>query len=84
MSLTARHRWCAERVLFCFSNNQEKENNDRFDDAKVQAFIRKPKVLSKFNDLFAGNGPAALFVHYQPKYANEMEVSCSLLLVVDV
>ena len=84
MSLTARHRWCAERVLFCFSNNQEKENNDRFDDDKVQDFIRKPKVLSKFNDLFAGNGPAALFVHYQPKYANEMEVSCSLLLVVDV
>ena len=74
MSLTARHRWCAERILFCFTNNDDKENNDKFDDSKVQAFIRKPKVLAKFNDLFSGTGSATLFVHYQPRHANETEV----------
>ena len=74
MSLTARHGWCAERILFCFANNEDKENNERFDDSKVQAFIRKPKVLAKFNELFSGTGPAALFVHYQPRHANELEV----------
>lgn len=81
MSLTARHRWCAERILFCFTNNEDKENNEKFDDSKVQAFIRKPKVLAKFNDLFAGEGPAALFVHYQPRHINELEVGHDRALV---
>lgn len=80
MSLTARHRWCAERILFCFTNSEGKENNDKFDDSKVQAFIRKPKVLAKFNELFAGTGPAALFVHYQSRHASELEVIYVLYL----
>lgn len=74
MSLTVRHRWCAERISFCFTNNEVKENTDKFDDSKVQAFIRKPKVLAKFNELFSGDGPAALFVHYQRRHASELEV----------
>ena len=73
MSLTARHHWCAERILFCFASNDDKENNDGFDDARVQSFIRKPKNLSKFNDFFSGKGPAALFVHYQPRHTSELE-----------
>ena len=44
------------------------------DDARVQSFIRKPKNLSKFNEFFFGKGPAALFVHYQPRYSGELEV----------
>jgi hypothetical protein len=74
MALTARHRWCAERILFCFANHEDKENSEQLDDSKIQAFIRKPKVLAKFNDLFSGSGPGALFVHYQPRHANELEV----------
>lgn len=83
MSLTARHRWCAERISFCFTNNEDKENTtDKFDDSKVQAFIRKPKVLAKFNELFSGDGPAALFVHYQHRqHANELEVMQFFLLI---
>ncbi|KAL3815567.1 hypothetical protein ACHAXA_000299 [Cyclostephanos tholiformis] len=30
------------------------------------------RVLSQFDDLFAGKGPAALFVHYQPRHVNEV------------
>lgn len=71
-SLTARHRWCAERILFCFVHN-DKENNERFDESKVQSFLRKPKIQEKFDDLFAGEGPAALFVHYQPRHVNELD-----------
>ena len=71
-SLTARHRWCAEHIHFCFAHNDDKENNERFDESKVQSFLRQPKVLSQFDDLFAGKGPAALFVHYQPRHVNEV------------
>jgi dynein heavy chain len=39
----------------------------------VQSFLRKPKNLSKFNDFFSGKGPAALFVHYQPRHTSELE-----------
>lgn len=74
MALTARHRWCAEQILFCFANHEDKENSEQLDDSKIQAFIRKPKVFAKFNDLFSGSGPGALFVHYQPRHANELEV----------
>lgn len=74
MSLTARHHWCAERIQFCFANNDDKENDAKgIDDAKIQSFIRKPKNLSKFNDFFSGKGPAALFVHYQPRHTSELE-----------
>ena len=73
-NLTARHRWCAERILFCFANNDDKENNERFDESKVQSFVRKPKIFAKFTDFFAGQGPAALFVHYQPRHVNELEI----------
>lgn len=75
MSLTARHHWCAERIQFCFaSNDDEKENqNHSPDENKVQSFLRKPKNLSKFNDFFSGKGPAALFVHYQPRHTSELE-----------
>lgn len=72
-SLTARHRWCAERILFCFEHNEDKENHERFDESKIQSFLRQPKVLSQFDDLFAGEGPAALFVHYQPRHVNELD-----------
>ncbi len=74
MSLTARHHWCAERILFCFNSNDDKENNDGIDSAKVQSFIRKQKNLNKFNDFFSGRGPKALFIHYQPRHTNEHEV----------
>ncbi|KAL7522596.1 hypothetical protein ACHAWX_007291 [Stephanocyclus meneghinianus] len=73
MALTARHRWCAEQILLCFANHEDKENSEQLDDSKIQAFIRKPKVFAKFNDLFSGSGPGALFVHYQPRHANELE-----------
>lgn len=75
MSLTARHHWCAERIQFCFaSNDDDKENqNHSPDESKVQSFLRKPKNLSKFNDFFSGKGPAALFVHYQPRHTSELE-----------
>jgi dynein heavy chain len=73
MSLSARHHWCAERILFCFASNDDKENNEGLDDARVQSFLRKPKNLSKFNDFFSGKGPAALFVHYQPRHTSELE-----------
>jgi len=73
MSLTARHHWCAERILFCFSSNEDKENNDGIDNARVQSFLRKPKNLNKFNDFFSGKGPSALFVHYQPRHTSELE-----------
>lgn len=74
MSLTARHHWCAERILFCFSSNDDKENNDGIDNSRVQTFLRKPKNLNKFNDFFSGKGPSALFVHYQPRHTSELEV----------
>ena len=35
MNLTARHRWCAERILFCFNpsnNNREDANSDELID----------------------------------------------------
>jgi dynein heavy chain len=73
MSLAARHHWCAERILFCFTNNDNKENNEGLDVARVQSFLRKPKNLSKFNDFFSGKGPASLFVHYQPRHNSELE-----------
>lgn len=73
MSLTARHHWCAERILFCFSSNEDKENNDGIDNSRVQSFMRKPKNISKFNDFFSGRGPSALFVHYQPRHTSELE-----------
>lgn len=66
-----------ERILFCFANNEDKENNNEFDDSKVQAFIRKPKVLVKFNELFSGAGSPALFVHYESMHLNELEVKSS-------
>lgn len=74
-ALTARHRWCAERILFCFSNNDaDKENIEtKFDESKALSFVRKPKVLAKFNDFFSGNGPGAIFVHYQPRHVTELE-----------
>ena len=53
--------------------HNDKENNERFDESKVQSFLRKPKIQEKFDDLFAGEGPAALFVHYQPRHVNELD-----------
>lgn len=64
-TLSARHLWCADRILFCFANSGDKENNDRCDESMVQQFLRNPTVLAKFDELFSGKGPSALFVHYQ-------------------
>ncbi len=59
-------------MLFCFVHN-DKENNERLDESKVQSFLRKPSIQAKFDDLFAGEGPAALFVHYQPRHVSELD-----------
>lgn len=73
-TLTARHKWCAERILFCFANREDKENDQvQFDKSRVDSFLRKPKVLAKFNDFFSAEGPGAIFVHYQQRQANELD-----------
>ena len=77
-SLTARHRYCADRILLGLGYN------DDLDETKVQAFIRKPKVLAKFDELFAGEGPSALFVHYQPRHTNELDAPDQKELSVSV
>lgn len=59
MALTPRHRWCIERIKSCFQEETD------VDDEKVQGFIRKSQVISKFNSLFAGDGRNAVFVHFQ-------------------
>lgn len=59
MSLTVRHRWCVEKITQCFKG-------DGVDEAKVQGFIRRPDVLDRFNELFAGDSNInSTFVHYQ-------------------
>jgi dynein heavy chain len=67
MALTPRHRWCIERIKHCFHEQE-------VDDAKVQGFIRKPQVISKFNSLFAGDGKSAIFVHFQ----ENVSIVCSM------
>ncbi len=74
MALTPRHRWCIERIKSCF---QEED----VDDAKVQGFIRKSQVFSKFNALFAGDGKSAIFIHFQGN-ANEPNVSTFSYLTI--
>jgi dynein heavy chain len=39
----------------------------------VQCFLRNPSVFAKFDELFSGKGPAALFVHYQRVHWNVVE-----------
>ena len=58
MALSARHRWCINKINKCFEDQG-------VDDVTVKAFIRKPKNLGYFNALFSGGGQSALFVHYQ-------------------
>ena len=58
MALTTRHRWCIDKVAYCFQDEMK-------DDAKVQGFIRRPDILAQFNSLFSGECRRSLFVHYQ-------------------
>ena len=60
MALSARHRWCAIKIVEAFS--------PAVDDAKAQAFIRQEDVHQKFLALFRGEpgGPTKLFVYFQP------------------
>ena len=67
MALSARHRWCINKINKCFEDQG-------VDDVTVKAFIRKPKNLGYFNALFSGNGQSALFVHYQ-SLSNGSDVS---------
>ena len=71
--LTARHLWCADRILFCFTKSSDKENNERLNESMVQDFLRKPRIFAKFDELFSGKGPAALFVHFQRMCLNELD-----------
>lgn len=74
-ALSARHLWCAERILFCFSklSGDKENNNDQCNESIVQQFLRKPAVQDKFDDLFSGKGPAVIFVHYQRMHLNELD-----------
>lgn len=58
MALTARHRWCIERIKDCF-------HEEGVEDSVVQGFVHKSQVIKKFNSLFSGEGRNVLFVHYQ-------------------
>lgn len=60
MALSARHRWCAIKIVEAFS--------PAVDDSKAQAFIRQEDVHQKFLALFRGEpgGPTKLFVYFQP------------------
>ena len=64
-ALPPRHEWCAQKILLCFA--EEKENACVPSESQILSFLRKPKVLARFDDLCAGTGPAALFVHFQPR-----------------
>jgi hypothetical protein len=70
MSLNPRHRWCVERIVECFRDCDAGDAGG--DDggtaaatsaSAVETFIRQPVVLARFNALFAGQGPPAVFVH---------------------
>ena len=48
-SLTARHLWVAERVLFCFQQSSDESNEKEkihFDESKVQSWLRKVSRMS--------------------------------------
>ena len=47
-------------------SKQQQQSCIVIDDATVQAFLRRPAVLARFNALFAGDGSPSLFVHCQP------------------
>jgi hypothetical protein len=53
--------------------HNNKENIEQLDESKVQSFLRKPSIQAKFNGLFAGKGPGALFVHYQPQHVSKLD-----------
>jgi hypothetical protein len=60
MALSARHKWCIDKVTQCFEGIVD-------DAAKViQIFAQRPDVILQFNNFFSGEGPDAIFVHYQP------------------
>ena len=71
MSLNPRHRWCVDRIVECFRDCDAGDAGG--DDggtaaaaasaSAVETFIRQPVVLARFNALFAGQGPPAVFVH---------------------
>jgi len=67
MTLTVRHRWCMEKIVLCF------EDQD-VTDANAQVFMRKSQVLANFNSLFSGEGKGVIFVHCQLK--------CSSIIIV--
>jgi hypothetical protein len=57
MALSTRHRWCISKIVEAFAPT--------LDESAVQAFIRDPANLSKFNSFFAGEGSSNLFIFYQ-------------------
>jgi hypothetical protein len=69
-SLSARHKWCIDKVTQCFEGI--------IDDAArvVQSFFaQRADVLSQLNEFFTGEGPDTIFVHYQTKLMDAMDVS---------
>ena len=69
MALSARHRWCAIKIVEAFS--------PAVDDAKAQAFIRQEDVHQKFLALFRGEpgSPSKLFVYFQPRPSSPSSTS---------
>lgn len=69
-SLSARHKWCIEKVSQCFEGI--------IDDAAtvvLSFFSQRADALSQLNEFFIGQGPDAIFVHYQTKLMYAMDVS---------
>lgn len=62
MSLTERHRWCANKMLEAFGPELTTE--------AVQAFIRQDANLQKFLSFFKGEGSGRIFVFFQPDMAD--------------
>jgi hypothetical protein len=68
--LSARHKWCIEKVTQCFEGIIN-------DAARIvlSFFSQSADVLSQLNEFFIGQGPDAIFVHYQTKQMHAMDVS---------
>ena len=55
-----RHRWCIERIVQYFQDQD-------ITDTTVQVLMRKLQVFENFNLLFAGEGRSVIFAQYQLK-----------------